>query len=34
MKLNTLLIISKLSVALSGCNNFLSKHIKCDDEIF
>ena len=32
MKLNTLLIFSKLSVALSGCNNLFSKHVKCDDE--
>ena len=32
MKLNTLLIISTLSVALSGCNNLFSKHVKCDDE--
>ena len=32
MKLKTFLIISSLSVALTGCNNLFSKHIKCDDE--
>ncbi len=32
MKLKTFLIISSLSVALTGCNNLFSKHTKCDDE--
>ena len=32
MKLKTFLIISSLSVVLSGCNSIFSKHVKCDDE--
>ena len=32
MKLKTFLIISSLSIALSGCNSLFSKHVKCDDE--
>lgn len=32
MKLKTFLIISSLSVAISGCNGIGSKHVKCDDE--
>ncbi|MFW2149042.1 hypothetical protein ACK2M2_13075 [Acinetobacter sp. TY1] len=32
MKLKTFLLISSLSVVLSGCNSIFSKHVKCDDE--